>query len=220
MERTFEKELEELKNSVHVMGTHALVSVEKAIATLVSREAAPAQSVLDGESAINDEEMFIEDSIIHFTALHQPVAVDLRFLLACLKVTNDLERIGDHAVNIAESAQTLALNNSPIAEELFEIASATKSMLRDAISAFQNKDAKLAQEVLERDDIVDAINRQVTKVSIQGVKSGIITIEDAVEWIRVSKNLERIADLSTNLAEEAIFYVKAKVVKHHLGEQN
>jgi phosphate transport system protein len=148
--------------------------------------------------------------------LHQPVAVDLRFLLAILKINNDLERAGDHCVNIAQSAITCGVGPDGLPNlALPQMITLANSMFRDACHSFFTKDLQIARTVLESDDSLDEFNRTNMREAIGMVKSGELPLESALELLRISRNLERIGDLSTNIAEEVIFHVKAKVVKHH-----
>ncbi len=164
-------------------------------------------------------EIEIDNAIIDLLALQQPVASDLRFVIAAQKINNDLERIGDHAVNIAEADLNL-LKIKPIDSllELPKMAVTTKLMLRQALDSFILLDPKLAQMVLETDDQIDELNRSMTIEVIELLQSDKRTIECGLELIRISRNLERVADMTTNIAEEVIFYTQARVVKHHAEE--
>lgn len=221
MKRHFENELESLKTSLIKMGSHAEEAVRLAIKSLMDNDIALARKVINNENRINSLEIEIDNSIFDIMALHQPVAVDLRFILAAQKINNDLERIGDHAVNIAESA--IVLINTRFVEPLLEIpkmVEIVQLMLRNALDGFIHQDPKLGKTVLEQDDIIDELNRKMAIEVIQLMKSDKNSIDGGLDLIRISRNLERIADLATNIAEEVIFITQAKVVKHHADETN
>jgi len=220
MKRHFETELEGLKTSIIKMGSLAEEAVRLAIKALIDNNPELAQRVLDQEARINSLEIEIDNAIVDILALQQPVAVDLRLILAAQKINNDLERIGDHAVNIAESA--LVLSQTPFNEPLLEIpqmVEIVQLMLRDAIDGFIHQDSQLALNVLKQDDIIDNMNRKMSAEVIELMKSDKRSIEGGLDLIRISRNLERIADLATNIAEEVIFITKAKVVKHGMDKE-
>lgn len=220
MKRHFEQELEDLKASLIRMGSIAEAAVAHSIQALLQRDMALAQSVLDGDERVNRLEVEIDNAIVDLLALQQPVAIDLRFILSAQKINNDLERIGDHAVNIAESVLTLLKSES--GNQLLELpamAPIAQSMLRDALDGFIRADADLGKRVLELDDQIDDMNRRMTAEVVRVMRDGRQSIEGGLDLIRVSRNLERIADLATNIAEEVIFVVQARVVKHHADEK-
>jgi len=220
MQRHFEKELESLKINIIKMSSIVEDAIGLAIKAVLNRDAAIAQKVIDSDERINALELEIDNAIVDLLALKQPVAIDLRLILAAQKINNDLERIGDHAVNIAESS--LMLIKTPIQEPLLEIpkmAEVAQTMLRNAIDGFIHADPKLGKAVLEQDDTIDELNRKMVREVIQLMKSNNAAIEGGLELIRVSRNLERVADLATNIAEEVIFITQAKIVKHRADEK-
>jgi phosphate transport system protein len=216
MKRHFEQELESLKTNLIKMASIAEEAVGSATEALLHQDSAVAQKVIEGDRRLNALEIENDNAIIDLLALQQPVAVDLRFILAAQKLNNDLERIGDHAVNIAESVVVIARTrpDGPLLE-LPEMAKIAQEMLRDAIDAFLHNDPRLGQKVLQQDDQIDELNRKMTQEALQVMKANTAMIEGSLELIRVSKNLERVADLATNIAEEVIFIANAKLVKHH-----
>jgi phosphate transport system protein len=220
MERHFQHELESLKIMLIKMGSVVEDNISNALQALLEQQGSLAQKVFEHEDRINTLEIEIDNAIFDLLALQQPVASDLRFIIASQKINNDLERIGDHAVNIAESDLNL-LKIKPIDSllELPKMAVITKSMLRNALDSFIFLDPILAQTVLETDDQIDDLNRSMTVNVTDFLKSDRHTIECGLEFIRISRNLERIADISTNIAEEVIFHTQARVVKHHAEEQ-
>ncbi len=220
MERRFEHELESLKTTLIKMGSVAEEAVGSAIRALLNRDHDLAQKVIDADERINSLELEIDNAILDLLALQQPVASDLRFILASQKINNDLERIGDHAVNIAESVQALKQfpNVRPV-EEIPRMAEITRTMLKEVLDSFIQPDPQTALAVLKRDDEIDELNRGVARKVIDLVRKEPQIIEGALALVRVSRNLERVADLATNIAEEVLFYTQARVVKHHAEER-
>lgn len=214
MERHFEKSLSRLGNQLREMTVLCDESLDAAARAFKEGDAHAAESAFMNERRINQLEVGIDNEVVETFALFQPVAVDLRYLLAILKINNDLERIGDHAVNIAQSAVTCAGLSLPTRLELPRMFALAQNMLRDACRSFFEKDMQTARMVLEADDMVDGLNRSTTREAVQMVKSGTLELEAALELMRIARNLERIGDLSTNIAEEVMFHVQAKVVKH------
>jgi phosphate transport system protein len=214
MQRHFETELDGLKTSLIKMSSIVEQALDSAIKALLNGDAAMAQAVIEEDDRINELEIEIDHAIIDLLALQQPVAIDLRFILAAQKINNDLERIGDHTVNIAQSVTTMAKMQCPLLE-LPKMSEIAKVMLSNAIDGFIHQDARLAKSVLVQDDKIDELNRSMIQEAITIMKSDPNTIECAMEIIRVSRNLERVGDLSTNIAEEVIFITRAELVKHH-----
>ena len=219
MERRFERELESLKTSLIKIATVVEENVSAAVQALLKEEKDLAAKVIASDERVNDLEIENDNAIIDLLALQQPVASDLRFLIAAQKINNDLERIGDHAVNIAESAEYLSQTGGK--ESLLEIpkmCEIARGMLKDAIDSFILIRPDVARTVLERDDQIDELNRNMTLEVVDIVIKDKDAVESGLELIRVSRNLERIADLTTNIAEEVIFQAQARVVKHHADE--
>lgn len=199
------------------MGSFAEHSIERAIEAMVSGNEDLALKVMADDAHINAFELANEKSIIDLLALQQPVASDLRFILAASKINNDLERIGDHAVNLAESALTLMRMKNPLPSmnEFQQMTQVTKRMLSDALDCFIHSDAAIGEAVLKMDDTADSLNKKIAQEMMLLMKSNPATIEQSLELIRVSRNLERVADLATNIAEEVVFVTNARNVKHH-----
>ena len=220
MERRFEKELESLKTTLIRMGSVVEEQCKEALKSVLEEDAELGRRVIDSDDRVNAFEIEIDNAVVDILALQQPVASDLRLILATQKISNDLERIGDHAVNIAESTVHLAKTRpkEPLMEipKMSEIAGA---MLRDALDSFVHVSPELAQAVLKRDDLIDDLNRSMTMEVVELLQKNKKFIEGGLELIRVSRNLERIADLATNIAEEVIFLAQARVVKHHAEEK-
>lgn len=220
MKRHFEKELDSLKTNLIKMASLAEDAVGTSISALLNQDAQLARGIIENDQRINSLEIENDNAIIDLLALQQPVAIDLRFILSAQKINNDLERIGDHAVNIAESA--IAIVETHPHEPLLHLpamAGIAREMLRNAIDGFIHSDSSLAEKVLLQDDQIDELNRKMTKDVLHVMKNDVEMIEGGVELIRVSRNLERVADLATNIAEEVIFITKARSVKHRGAEK-
>lgn len=219
MERHFQRDLEKLKSNVIKMGSLVEQSLIEALDAVLNNDAALASKVISSDGKINQCEIEIDNNVVDLLALQQPVASDLRLILAIQKINNDLERIGDHAVNIAESAFRLV--ETPQQEPLLEIpnmAKIAKEMMQQALNSFIHLNPQMAQTVLESDDRIDALNRGMNSQVVKFIKKDLKSIEGGLELLRISRNLERVADLTTNIAEEVIFQTQARIVKHHAGE--
>jgi phosphate transport system protein len=221
MQRHFLEELEAVKTNLIKMGSFAEEAIALSIQALLERNAGLAREIINRDERINAMEIEIDDAIVDLLALQQPVATDLRFILAAMKINNDLERIGDHAVNIAESALQYA-GGEPVKSfvDLPRMAKITKEMLRDSIDAFIHADSPKARAVLVSDDTIDDLNRKIVAELVTVIRTEPPLIEQALDLIRVSRNLERVADLSTNIAEEVVFIAEAQIVKHHAEEKS
>ena len=215
-ETHFQKELEELRENLLRMATLVEESINNAVQSLVKRDSELAQKALEAEDKINAMDIDINIKCLNLLALRQPMAIDLRFITAALKIITDLERMGDQAINIAERA--VSLNQEPQIKPYIDIprmAEIAQSMVKDVLDAFVNGDSKLARSVCERDDLVDGLNDQVFRELLTYMMSDPKTIKRAVQLMIVCRCLERIADHSTNIAEDVIFMVDALVIKHH-----
>jgi len=219
MERHFDSELEELKNKLLLMGGRTEAIIQKSVEALKRRDAELATAVFDDDRAIDRLEIDIEERCVSLLALRQPLAADLRSITAALKISNDLERMGDHAVNIATCAVRLA--ETPPLKPLVDIprmAGMAAGMLRDALDAFVRRDAATARRLCRRDDEVDNLNRQLFRELLSYMMEDPTTITRAMDLILVARNLERIADLATNIAEEVVFIAEARIIKHNVEE--
>jgi phosphate transport system protein len=220
MQRHFEQELDNLKSMLIKMGSLAEQAIQLSIDSMLKQDKKLAQEVIDADAEINSYEIRIDKAIVDLLALQQPVASDLRLILSAAKINSNLERIGDHAVNVAESALLLSEKSfpQPPFEDVSRMTGITKRMLSDALDSFVHSDADIGEAVVLMDDAVDNLNRKITKELAGIMKSDPETIEPAVELTRVSRNLERVADLATNIAEEVVFIAKAKFIKHHAAD--
>jgi phosphate transport system protein len=217
--RHFEEELQQLQNRLLAMGGLAEDRVRAAVEGLVSRDTSVVDAVLTGDAAINQLHIEIDDRCFTLLALHQPMAVDLRAIVAAVKINSDLERVGDLAVNIAEAAVRY-LKHPPVKEliDIPRMARIAQAMLRDALDAFVRRDLALAHTVLNQDDELDGLKSQVFRELLTYMLQDPHTIEPALDLILVSRHLERIGDHATNVAEDVIFMVSAKDVRHHASE--
>ena len=212
----FQDELEQLKGLLLAMGGLAEDRVKSALHGLVDRDAPSLARVLTGDEAINRLHIEVDDRCFRLLALHQPVAVDLRGIVAAVKINADLERVGDLAVNIAEAAERY-LAHPPVKPlvDIPRMGSIAQSMLRDSLDAYVRRDLKLAQTVLDRDDELDALKTQVFRELLKFMLDDKTTVEPSLDLILISRHLERIGDHATNVAEDVIFMVSAKDVRHH-----
>ena len=220
MERHFERELEQLKQQLLLMGGHSESIVLKSIDALRRLDETLAREVFADDKIIDRMELDIDERCLRLLALQQPMARDLRFITAALKINNDLERVGDHAVNIAGSVMRLA--GQPLLKPLVDIprmAELANGMLRESLDAFVRQDAVSARRLCRADDVVDSLNDQVFRELLSFMVENPTTITRAMELILVARNLERVADLATNIAEEVVFIAEARVIKHHAEEE-
>ncbi len=217
MRKHFVEELEDLKQRVMYMGGMVETAVHRSVHALIDRDQSLADSVIrEIEPEINALELQLDQDCLRLLALQQPMAVDLRFLAAVLRITNDLERIGDLAVNIAQAVGRLLANPTPRPLVDFPLmAERTKWMVRAALDALFRRDVALARQVLITDDEVDALRDQIFRDIIQHMIQAPDTVERGLSQIFVARNLERIADHATNVAEDVIFWVEGVDVRHH-----
>ena len=214
--RHFHDELSHVKVRLLTMSGEAEAALAVAVEALLERDSEKAQRVIAGDRVIDAMEVEIEEQSINLLALQQPMARDLRMLTSALKIANDLERVGDHAVNIAQSAERLN-QARPIAPEpeIVEMARLAREMLSDALEAFIRGDAQAGREVCRRDDKVDALHDSVFRILLTHMMEDPHTIGSGMELFLVSRNLERVADLATNIAEDVVFLVEGRSIKHH-----
>lgn len=216
--RHFEEELQGLKTRLLAMGGLAEERVRQAVTALVDRNRAAIDDVLGGDEPLNQLHLEIDDLAFHLLALRQPMAVDLRGIVAALKINSELERVGDLAVNIAQ-ATARYVTQEPVKPliDLPRMGEIAQGMLRDALDAFVRRDTRLAQAVLERDDQLDALKTQVFRDLLTCMLQDAATIQASLDLILVSRHLERIGDHATNIAEDVIFMVSARDVRHTGG---
>ncbi|MFQ5718998.1 MAG: phosphate signaling complex protein PhoU [Acidobacteriota bacterium] len=209
------RDLDRLRREILAMGALVEEATDKAISALVRRLPDLAQEVIDHDAIVDQKEVEVEEECLKLLALHQPVAVDLRFIITCLKVNNDLERVGDLAVNMAERAAYLARHAPlPFPGDLEEMAQKVRAMVRDSLDALVRHDARLAEKVLAGDDEVDDANRRLFRVFQERMFKEPSEAKRAIAAISSSRYLERIADHATNIAEDVIFMIEGKIIRH------
>jgi len=220
MERPFDEELKSLREKILEMASYAEESIDLAIKCLKERREDYAGEVMQREEKINGLEIAIDDLCMKTLALRQPMATDLRFITSAMKISSDLERIGDQAVNIIENS--VELLKYPLLKPLIDIprmSALAQEMVRDAINAFVVGDAQLARSVCERDDEVDQLNDQIFRELLTYMVQDGTTITRAVGLMLVGRHLERIADHATNIGEDVIYMVKGQSIKHHCDDR-
>lgn len=209
------RDLEHLKKEILNVGALVEEAIHKATAALVEQRSELADEVIRGDREIDSREVAVEDECLKALALHQPVATDLRFIITVLKVNNDLERMGDLASNIASRAKGLASEDSfPLAPRITEMVERVRSMVRDSLDALVNLDVGLARKVFDEDDAVDAIHKSMFAELQRRMKKDPAEVERAIQLLSVSRYLERIADLATNVAEDVEFMVEGEIIRH------
>lgn len=219
MTKHFQNELERLKKKLLALSATVEESVERAVRSINTRDVPLAREVIENDRSIDLLEVEVEEECLKILALHQPVAVDLRFVVAVLKINNDLERIGDLAVNIAERSTYLS-QKAPI-EMPFDFATMeqkTRLMLEKAIDALIQMDLEVAREVGAADDEIDAINREMYNQVSKGIQDSPDQVDRLIHSLSISRHLERIADYATNIAEDVIYMIEGQIVRHQPEE--
>jgi phosphate transport system protein len=215
--RHFHDQLSSLKEQLLGMSSKAEERTDIAVDALLTRDRDKANLVIAGDADLNRLEVEVEQAAVELLALQQPMARDLRFIIGAIKVSNDLERVGDHAVNIAESAIRLAEkpNISIRIPEIEVMARRARKMLSDSLDAFIRADGALGRKVCRDDDVVDSLHDSVFRVLLTHMMADPKTITPSLELLLVGRNLERIADLATNIGEDAVYLAEGKQIKHH-----
>jgi phosphate transport system protein len=214
--RHFQEELESLQARLLEMGGLSEERVRAAVEGLVSRDFDIIENILGGDEPVNDLHIEIDARCFKLLALYQPMATDLRAIVSIVKINTDLERVGDLAVNIAEAAKRYIVQ--PPVKRLIDIphmAEVAQAMLRDSLDSFVRRDVSLAQQVLNQDDTLDSLKTQIFRELLTYMIQNPATVEPALDLILVSRHLERIGDHATNIAEDVIFMVSARDVRHH-----
>jgi phosphate transport system protein len=219
--RHFHEQLGTLRARLLQMSDAAESLVALAVESLLDGDVAKADAVIAGDHDVDMLELEVEQLAISLLALQQPMARDLRFLIGAIKVSSDLERVGDHAVNIAQSALRLAESPAPVlpVPEIAEMARRARRMLAQALDAFTRGDGALGREVCRADDHVDALHNSVFRILLTHMTADARTVTPSLELLLVSRNLERVADLATNIGEDAVFLGEGKHIKHRNEER-
>lgn len=215
MAKRLHRELDQIKKRILSLGAMVEDRVRMSLEAVENRDTAQARKIIDSDWEIDEVEVEVEEECLKVLALHQPVAVDLRFLITTIKINNDLERIGDQAVNIAERVITVA--KAPAPDFIFdyqEMGEKTEDMLKMSLDALVNLDVDLAFKVLTLDDEVDAIKNDAYAKIKSAIKSSPESVGYLVNLLLISRHLERLADHATNIAEEVIYLIEGEIVRH------
>jgi phosphate transport system protein len=215
MSQHFIREIEHLKKKLLAVGAIVEERIAKAITAVVKRDAVLALEVVEGDEEIDQMEVDVEEDCLKILALYQPVAIDLRFVVAVLKINNDLERMADHAVNIARRAEYIATySDVTLPIDLEVMVQRTQTMVRESLDALVRQDAVLARRVCVSDKEVDRLNRQMHVLIQQQIRANPEKVEQLIHQLSVSRQLERIADLATNVAEDVVYMVEGAIIRH------
>lgn len=220
MDIHFDEQLRELRSDIIRMAKMVEESIGKALDALKKRDARDARHIREIDKEIDKLEIAIEERCVELIARHQPVGADLRFLVGVIKMNSDLERMGDHAVNIADCVQFLADGPriKPVST-IWTMVAVVSEMLNDSVESFMTNNATQAQKVCARDNVVDEMRNDITRIMLTHMLEQPDKIGAALQYISVARNLERIADLSTNICEDTIYIAQARVIKHHAEQK-
>lgn len=209
------RDLEKLKKEILLLGSMVEQALDKSIVALFDRRPPLAEEVKAGDAEVDKREIRVEEECLKILALHQPVANDLRFVIAILKVNNDLERIGDLAGNLAERAMDLAADEPiPFPDEVMAMSKSVPRMLRDSLDSLLRLDIDLARKVLREDDEIDEMHRRIYQVTEDRMRAEPHHLRKLIQQLSVSRYFERIADAATNIAEDVVFLIEGEVVRH------
>jgi phosphate transport system protein len=216
MSKHWERDLDNLQRHILILATSVEEAISKCTRALQERDPSLAREVIDGDTPIDQEENYIENECLKMLALHQPVAVDLRRIIAALKINTDLERMADLAVNIAERALSLAdLPGIVVPGELQRMAELTAAMVRQSLDAFVMLDAQQARQVIRMDDEVDRYNREIIDDLIRLMQQSAEQVPACMYFFSAVRQLERIADHATNIAEDVVYLIEGEIIRHH-----
>lgn len=219
MKEKFQQMLEDIKKDLIFLANEVEHNIRQSIKAVEKHDVQLAKQIIDKDADIDRKEVNIEDQIMALLALQQPVAIDLRFIVGGLKMTNDLERIGDHAVNIAQTVSQL--DDQPYIKTLKEIPQMSEiacKMLHDSVSAFIHQDTDLARNVCKSDPEVDNFYDHILADTIEILKADNSKLVQGFATVRIARSLERVADLATNIGEDVVFMKEAKIIRHHFDE--
>ncbi len=215
----FHQELDELKHRILSMAGMAEQAIDLAVQAYAQRDLALCKRVLDNESSINRSEREVDELAVDLLAMQQPMAVDLRFILAVIKINADLERVGDQAVNIAKRVMNMIeMEPADLPVDIPAMAARVRTMVRDALRAFIEGDTELAKHVLEGDDEIDRMNKEAFAELSRCMQTKPDSAVQALDALSIARNLERVADHATNIAEDVIFWVRGADVRHGAGQ--
>jgi len=215
MAQHLQREIEQLKKKVLTLGATVESDIHKAVHSVLNRDPGLAEEVINLDIAIDQLEVDLEEDCLKILALHQPVAIDLRFIVAVLKINNDLERMGDLAVNISERAKFLATRSQVnVPFDLHTLAKKAMGMVKRSLDSLVNLDASLAREVCRMDDEVDELNRQAFETVMAAIRTKPDQVDILIAYLSASRYLERIADHATNVAEDVIYMIEGVIARH------
>ncbi|MDB4908324.1 MAG: phoU [Gemmatimonadetes bacterium] len=214
--RHFHDQLSHLKQRLLDMSEQAKALLDQSVDAMLTRDLSKAEAVVAGDAALDALELEVEEAAIALLALQQPMARDLRFIITAIKVSSDLERVGDHAVNIAQSTLRLLATPSIVTPmpEITEMSRRARRMLSDALLALVRSDGALGRAVCRADDEVDAMHNSIFRILLTHMMGDARTINGSLELLLVSRNLERVADLATNIGEDAVYLAEGKQIRH------
>ena len=219
MTRHIERQIDHLKEKILRVGTLVEEAISRSISAVINRDVALAQKVLASDEAIDRMEVEVEEECLKILALYQPVAADLRFVVAVLKINNDLERMGDLANNIAKRvAQLEHAGPIDLPPEIRTMATQAEEMVRECLTAVVERDTVLARRIREQDDLVDADRQRVRKRILASIHQHPENVETLLRLNSITKHIERIADMATNVAEDVIYMVEGEIVRHRVDE--
>lgn len=212
----FQRDLELLRKKILGLGAMVEDSLSSAVQALVERDEALANSVIRNDAEIDQAEIDVEEECLKILALYQPVAMDLRFIVAVLKMNNDLERMGDHAANVAKRARFLA-RRGPVEMPagIVEMSENVKAMLKNTLDALINRDADLARRVCAADDAVDRQKHEIADSIRARIHQATDDRDSLLKLLDVPRHLERISDLATNVAEDVVYMIEGSIIRHH-----
>ena len=218
MPHHLQREIERLKKKILSLCAAVEESVRMAVKSIEDGDAAMAEKVIRTDAEIDQAEVDLEEDCLKILALHQPVAIDLRFIIAVMKINNDLERIGDLAVNLAERAQFLSTQTRiAVPFDLENLAEKAQGMLQKSLDSLVNLDAASAREVCRTDDEVDEINRKMYDLVKEAIRRHPEQLDILIPYLSISRYLERIADHATNIAEDVIYMIEGVIARHNTG---
>ena len=215
MSKHFERAMEELKRKILMLGGTVEESLWRAVQSVIQHEDAVAAEVIQNDDAIDRAEVEVEEECLKVLALYQPVAADLRFIIATLKINNDLERVGDLAVNIAKKSAKLIVHDALSAPvDIHDIAATARRMLRESLDALVGMDSALARKVMVSDDAVDRLNSELRRRIKDEIRRTPERLDTLLLWLNICRHIERVADQATNIAEDVIYLVDGDIVRH------
>lgn len=215
MSKHLQNDLNNLKHEVLEIGTMVEEAVENSMRAFRKGDVETASAIIKQDEIINEKEVILEEECLKLLALYQPVAKDLRFITSVIKINNDLERMGDISVKISKRTLSLA-KELPIElpDQLKEMISLTRSMVKDSLDAFFRKDATYSREICKRDEDVDRLNREILKLLRDKMQSDPDHIDQYLDMVTATKGIERIADLATNIAQDVVYMVEGEIIRH------